>query len=94
MAKSPIRAHLLTTVSRLEGPPLPPDYADIRFEISRRLLGRKAPMQPVVLRHPWDGSVVFVEGEPDDWREFIEEHGKAGTLEQVIMAAAIEGRAG
>lgn len=94
MAKSPFRAHLLSTVSHLEGPPQPPDYADIRFEISRRLLGRKAPMQPVVLHHPWDGSVVFVEGEPDDWREFIEKHGKNGTLEQVIMAAAIEGRAG
>lgn len=93
MAMSQTRARLLTTVSRLEGPPPPPDYADIRFEISRRLLARVPPRQPVVLRHPWDGHVVFVEGEPDDWREFIEEHGKAGTLEQVIMAAAIEGRA-
>lgn len=93
MAKSHARTFLLTTVSRLEGPPPLPDYADIRFEISRRLLARKAPMQPVVLRHPWAGNVVYVEGEPDNWREFIEEHGKAGTLEQVIMAAAIEGRA-
>lgn len=89
---SPLRAILLSSVSRLEAP-MPDDYGDIRFEISRRLLGRVPPMQPVVMRHPWTGRVIFVEGEPDNWREFIEGAMADGTLPQVLKAAAIAGRA-
>ena len=88
-AKHPARFHLLAGVSRLKEP-LPPDHAETRFQIAKRLLGR----EPVVMCHPWNpGLVIYVEGEPDDWREFLEQKIEEGKLEEVLKAAAIEGRA-
>lgn len=84
---SQTRAALLTTVSRLSVP-LAPDHGDIRIEIARRLLGRP----PVIMRHPWTGQVAFVESEPDDWRDFLENAMAEGTLGDVMKAAQIEGR--
>lgn len=89
---SQTRAALLTSVSRFSVP-VQDDYGDIRFEIARRLLRRVPPQQPVVMRHPWSGQVVFVESEPDDWREFLEAAMREGTLGQVMNAARVEGRA-
>lgn len=85
--KNPVHAHLMATVSHLDVPQ-PPDHAEVRVEIARRLLGR----MPVIMRHPWDGSVVFVESEPDDWREFLEERMRDGALGEVLKDAALAGR--
>lgn len=86
---SPMRSLLLSSVSRLYGPAPLDDHGDVRIAISRGVLRR----WPVVMRHPWDGSVVFVEGEPDNWREFIEDAIAQGELEHVLQAARAEGRA-
>lgn len=85
----PVRAHLMATVSRL-GVPQDPDYGEVRVEIARRLLRR----MPVIMRHPWDGQVVFVESEPDDWRDFLEEKMRDGAMGEVLKDAALAGRAG
>lgn len=87
--KRPVRFNLLAGVSRLNDP-LPPDHGQTRFQIAKRLLGR----EPVVVFHPWNPSqVIYVEGEPDDWREFLEQKIEEGKLDEVLKAAAIEGRA-
>lgn len=61
------RAILLTTTA-LHIPQPPHDYADERISIGGAYLGRI----PHRLHHPFDGSVFWVESEPDDWRNLIE----------------------
>lgn len=79
-----IRSHLLSTVSHLERPPAAPDHGADRYAIAKRVLGR----EPVVLIHPWPPhQVVYVESEPDDWRDFIEQAVAAGGLQPVLRAA-------
>lgn len=88
-AKRPVRFHLLTGVSRLEEH-LPPDHAQTRFEIAKRLLGR----EPVVVFHPWNPSqVIYVEGEPDDWRDFLEQKMAEGKMGEVMKDAELARRA-
>lgn len=62
------RAHLMGNVAQFQQLPMPPAHAQERFEAAKKRLGR----DPVVLFHPWDPSIlVYVEGEPDDWRDRI-----------------------
>jgi hypothetical protein len=78
------RSYLLSTVSHLEGPRAAPDHGADRYAIAKRVLGR----DPVVLRHPWPPhQVVYVESEPDDWRDFIEQANANGGLQPVLRAA-------
>lgn len=61
------RAHLMGNVAQFREP-VKPAHAQERFEAAKKRLGR----DPVVLFHPWDPSIiVYVEGEPDDWRDQI-----------------------
>ena len=53
------------------------DMAADRIGVSRACLGR----DPVVLRHPWDGHVIYVQGEPDNWRQLLEQ------ADSIAMAA-------
>lgn len=88
-AKRPVLFELLAGVSRLKEP-LPPDHASVRFQIAKRVLGR----EPVVVFHPWNPSqVIYVEGEPDDWREFIEQRMEEGRLDAVMRDAEVARRA-
>lgn len=87
--KRPVRFQLLAGVSRLEEV-IPPDHASVRFQIAKRVLGR----EPVVVFHPWNPSqVIYVEGEPDDWREFIEQRMEEGKLGAVMRDAEVARRA-
>jgi hypothetical protein len=64
-----IRSRLLTTTAMLR-PVLPQqnDHAQERIEVAKAYLNR----WPAILANPFDRSVIWVESEPDDWREFIE----------------------
>ena len=79
-----MRSFLMSSVSHLEPAAIPDDWAADRRYVARRVLGR----EPVMLRHPMPPhQVIWVESEPDDWRDFLIQARLNGGVDAVLRAA-------
>lgn len=55
-----------------------PRFRD-RITLAHAFLGRP----PIVLMNPYTGVPFFIESEPDDWRQFLEEADQKGGVDAV-----------
>lgn len=76
--------NLKSSVAFHQWPAPKPTYDAERYAIARAVLGRS----PVVMFHPNPPhQCIFVESEPDDWRDFIEQAIASGGVQSVLRTA-------
>ena len=78
------KIYLMGSTNLTSAPPAPQlDMAEERIAVATAYLARR----PFVLHNPFDRSVIWVESEPDDWRELL-----AAADAEVLARSARKGR--